>query len=79
MGNTDLVDATATAGAAIEQAVAVFMLHPRTYGESVAAGYQNPLAGCVAGRGDVLGEVHRCNRQRGVRRLPTDRPVGHVG
>jgi hypothetical protein len=57
MGNTDLVEATATAGAAIEQAVAVFMLHPQTYAESVAAGYQNPLAGYVAGRGGVLGEV----------------------
>ena len=57
MGNTDLVEATATAGAAVEQAVAVFMLHPQTYAESVAAGYQNPLAGYVAGRGGVLGEV----------------------
>lgn len=57
MSNTDLVEATATAGGAIEQAVAVFMLHPQTYGGSVAAGYQNPLAGYVAGRGGVLGEV----------------------
>jgi len=54
---TDFVDATATAGAAIEQAVAVFMLHPQTYGGSVAAGYQNPLAGYVAGRGGVLGDA----------------------
>lgn len=57
MGTKDLTEATATAGSAIEQAVAVFMLHPQTYGESVAAGYQNPLAGYVAGRGGVLGEV----------------------
>lgn len=57
MSDTDLNEATATAGAAIEQAVAVFMLHPQTYAESVAAGYQNPLAGYVAGRGGVLGEV----------------------
>jgi hypothetical protein len=57
MSNTDLAEVTATAGAAIEQAVSVFMLHPQTYGESVAAGYQNPLAGYVAGRGGVLGEV----------------------
>lgn len=57
MSDTDLTEATATAGAAIEQAVAVFMLHPETYGESVANGYQNPLAGYVAGRGGVLGEV----------------------
>ena len=57
MSNTDLAEATAAAGAAIEQAVAVFMLHPHTYVESVSAGYQNPLAGYVAGRGGVLGEV----------------------
>src|SRR5689334_11046140 len=57
MSNPDLIEATATAGAAIEQAVAVFMLHPQTYGESVAAGYQNPLAGYVAGRGGVLGDA----------------------
>jgi hypothetical protein len=57
MSNTDLVEATATAGAAMEQAVATFMLHPQTFGDSVAAGYQNPLAGYVAGRGGVLGEV----------------------
>ncbi len=57
MSNPDLTEATAAAGAAIEQAVAVFMLHPQTYGASVAAGYQNPLAGYVAGRGGVLGEV----------------------
>lgn len=57
MSDTDLTEATAAAGAAIEQAVAVFMLHPETYGESVANGYQNPLAGYVAGRGGVLGEV----------------------
>ena len=57
MSNADLIDTVATAGAAIEQAVAVFMLHPDTYGGSIAAGYQNPLAGYVAGRGGVLGEA----------------------
>ena len=57
MSNADLIDTVATAGAAIEQAVAVFMLHPETYGGSIAAGYQNPLAGYVAGRGGVLGEA----------------------
>ncbi|MGW0162400.1 SCO6745 family protein [Mycobacterium sp. NPDC003323] len=57
MTDTDLVHATATAGASIEQAVAVFMLHPETYQASVANGYQNPLAGYVAGRGGVLGDV----------------------
>lgn len=58
MSYTDRLDAaTAAAGAAMEQAVAVFMLHPETFAESVAAGYQNPLAGYVAGRGGVLGEA----------------------
>ncbi|MDA4108540.1 SCO6745 family protein [Mycolicibacterium holsaticum] len=57
MGTTDIVEAAAEAGTAIEQAVAVFMLHPETFGESVAAGYQNPLAGYVAGRAGVLGEA----------------------
>jgi hypothetical protein len=41
----------------MEEAVAVFMLHPETFAESVAAGYQNPLAHYVAGRGGVLGEA----------------------
>ncbi|MGN7781652.1 SCO6745 family protein [Mycolicibacterium sp. 22603] len=57
MTDTDLVEHTATAGAAVEQAVAVFMLHPQTYAESVGAGYDNPLAGYVAGRGGVLGDA----------------------
>lgn len=57
MSNADLIDTVATAGAAIEEAVAVFMLHPETFGGSIAAGYQNPLAGYVAGRGGVLGEA----------------------
>ncbi|MGV0838387.1 SCO6745 family protein [Mycolicibacterium thermoresistibile] len=55
MGDTALLDATAAAGAAMEQAVAVFMLHPETFGASKAAGYQNPMAGYVAGRAGVLG------------------------
>ncbi|WP_370070586.1 evbL [Mycobacterium sp. MAA66] len=49
--------AARAAGAPIEQAVAVFMLHPETFGASIAAGYQNPLAGYVAGRGGVLGDA----------------------
>lgn len=57
MSNTDMADAVATAGSAMEQAVSIFMLHPETFGESIAAGYQNPLAGYVAGRGGVLGEA----------------------
>lgn len=57
MSNTDMSDAVAAAGAAMEQAVAVFMLHPETFGESMAAGYQNPMAGYVAGRAGVLGQA----------------------
>ncbi|MBU8807447.1 evbL [Mycolicibacterium goodii] len=55
--STTILDAADTAGSAIEEAVAVFMLHPETFGQSVAAGYQNPFAGYVAGRGGVLGEA----------------------
>lgn len=45
------------AGAAIGEFGSVFMLHPETFGASIAAGYANPLAGYVAGRGGVLGEA----------------------
>lgn len=55
LSNTDMADAAAAAGTAMEQAVAVFMLHPENFAASVAAGYENPLAGYVAGRGGVLG------------------------
>jgi hypothetical protein len=44
------LNAARAAGAPIEQAVATFMLHPETFGGSVAAGYENPLAGYVAPR-----------------------------
>jgi hypothetical protein len=57
MSDTAKLDDVIAAGTAMEQAVAVFMLHPETFGESIAAGYQNPLAGYVAGRGGVLGEA----------------------
>ncbi|MDN4519047.1 evbL [Mycolicibacterium sp. jd] len=57
MSRTDILAATQAAGAPIEQVVAVFMLHPETFAESVAAGYENPFAGYVAGRGGVLGEA----------------------
>lgn len=53
----DMLDAARTAGAPIEAAVATFMLHPETFAGSVAAGYQNPFAGYVAGRGGVLGDA----------------------
>ncbi|MBX9983358.1 MAG: evbL [Mycobacterium sp.] len=57
MSNTDMAEAARAAGDPIQQAVSVFMLHPETFAESIAAGYQNPLAGYVAGRGGVLGDV----------------------
>lgn len=55
MSDTEMSDAVVATGTAMEQAVAIFMLHPETFGESIAAGYVNPLAGYVAGRGGVLG------------------------
>ncbi|OBF13618.1 evbL [Mycobacterium sp. ACS4331] len=57
MSDTVMLDAATETGAAMEEAVAVFMLHPETFGASVAAGYENPLAGYVAGRGGVLGDA----------------------
>jgi hypothetical protein len=57
MTDNDLIDAVCVAGASVQQAVALFMLHPETFAESVAAGYQNPLAGYVAGRGGVLDQA----------------------
>lgn len=57
MTDITMFDAAATVGAAMEQTVSMFMMHPETFGDSVAAGYQNPLAGYVAGRGGVLGEA----------------------
>lgn len=49
--------ATSEVGAAAGEAIGVFMLHPETFATSIAAGYTNPLAGYVAGRGGVLGEA----------------------
>jgi hypothetical protein len=57
MSPDEMLDAARAAGLPIEQAVAVFMLHPETFAASAAAGYQNPFAGYVAGRGGVLGEA----------------------
>jgi len=57
MSHDDVLDAAIAAGSPIEQAVGVFMLHPENLAESIAAGYQNPIAGYVAGRGGVLGEA----------------------
>ena len=57
MSPNKMLEATRAAGGPIEQVVSVFMLHPETFAESVAAGYENPFAGYVAGRGGVLGEA----------------------
>ena len=56
MSNATLQAAIAS-GPPIGEAVAIFMLHPETFAESVAAGWANPLAAYVAGRGGVLGEA----------------------
>lgn len=57
MTSQQMLEAAATAGSAMEQAVAVFMLHPETMAGSAEAGYANPLAGYVAGRAGVLGQA----------------------
>lgn len=57
MSDDHIFDAARTAGAPIEEAVRLFMLSPETFAESVAAGYEDPFAGYVAGRGGVLGEA----------------------
>ncbi|BBZ65191.1 hypothetical protein MINS_06200 [Mycolicibacterium insubricum] len=51
------LDAARTSGSSVEQAGAAFMLHPETFAESAAAGYTNPFAGYVVGRGGVLGDA----------------------
>ena len=57
MGHAEVDQSVRDAGAAIGEAIGVFMLHPETFGGSIAAGYENPFAGYVAGRGGVLGEA----------------------
>jgi hypothetical protein len=51
---TGMNEAACAAGGPIEQVGAIFMLHPQTFAGSVAAGYENPFAGYVLGRGGVL-------------------------
>jgi hypothetical protein len=57
MNHAKLDQSVRDAGAAMGEAIGIFMLHPETFGESIAAGYANPLAGYVAGRGGVLGDA----------------------
>jgi len=57
MSNPEVEQAVREDGAAIGEAGGIFMLHPETFGASIAAGYANPLAAYVAGRGGVLGDA----------------------
>jgi hypothetical protein len=51
------VDTICAAGAAIGEAISVFMLNPDTFEKSLAAGYPDPFAAYFAGRGGVLGDA----------------------
>lgn len=57
MSDASTLDAVRAAGGPIEEAVAVFMLHPETFEQSTAQGYPHPFAGYFAGRGGVLGDA----------------------
>ncbi|MCV7176806.1 SCO6745 family protein [Mycolicibacterium sphagni] len=56
MSDTD-IDAVRSSGAAIGEAISVFMLNPDTFAKSLAAGYPDPFAAYFAGRGGVLGDA----------------------
>ncbi len=56
MRDTD-TDAVRTAGAAMGEAVSIFMLSPDTVAKSLEAGYPDPFAAYFAGRGGVLGQA----------------------
>jgi hypothetical protein len=51
------IDAVRTAGAAMGEAIGVFMLNPETFEKSLAAGYPDPFSAYFAGRGGVLGDT----------------------
>jgi hypothetical protein len=57
VSDADILDAVHAAGAAIGEAVAIFMLHPETFQQSIAAGYPDPFSAYFAGRGGVLGNA----------------------
>ena len=66
MDDAGSTDAIRTAGAAIGEAIRVFMLHPETVEQGLAAGYPDPFAAYFAGRGGVLAmrlprRSHRCS------------------
>lgn len=50
-------EAARTIGASMGEVGSIFMLNPQTLAGSIAAGYANPFAGYVAGRGGVLGDA----------------------
>jgi hypothetical protein len=58
VSDVSTLDAVRAAGGPIEEAVAIFMLHPETFVQSVAEGYAHPFAGYFAGRGGVLGDAN---------------------
>lgn len=52
------IDAVRESGAAIGEAISIFMLHPETSQEGLDAGYPDPFAAYFAGRAGVLGEAN---------------------
>ena len=42
MGHAEVDQSVRQVGAAMGEAIGIFMLHPETFGESIAAGYANP-------------------------------------
>ena len=57
MSEATTLDSVQAAGGPIEEAVAIFMLHPQTFEKSTKQGYPHPFAGYFAGRAGVLGEA----------------------
>jgi len=58
MSDATISDAVPAAGAAIGEAVGIFMLHPETSQEGIDAGYPDPFAAYFAGRAGVLGDAN---------------------
>lgn len=58
MSDATISDAVPAAGAAIGEAVSIFMLHPETSKEGIDAGYPDPFAAYFAGRAGVLGDAN---------------------
>ncbi len=58
MSDATISDAIPAAGAAIGEAISIFMLHPETSQEGLDAGYPDPFAAYFAGRAGVLGDAN---------------------